>query len=50
MPFDVVRIRGSGRKILLSQHLHLEDAMVKASHRQGAVIVDERGRVVPYDH
>ena len=48
MSYKVIRIRGSNQRIL-SEHLHLDDAKVKARNIRGTVITDPQGKVVPYD-
>ena len=45
MPYKVVRIRGSGRRILLSEHLHLTDAQLKASKVRG-IVTDAQGKII----
>lgn len=48
--YKVYRIRRTGKQVLVSEHLHLDDAKVKASHLRGQVVVtDPRGVAVPYD-
>ena len=48
MTYRVIRIR-NGHKVVFSEHLTLPDAKIKAQHIRGTVIVDQHGKVVPYD-
>lgn len=45
MPWYVHKIR-KGKTVLLSEHLHLEDAKLKAARLKGTVVTDEHGTVV----
>ena len=47
--YKVIRIRRGGTQQVVSEHLRLDDAERKAGYIRGAVIVDNKGVVVPYD-
>ena len=46
--YTVLKVRRQGQQVI-SEHLHLSDAILKATHVWGTVIVDQHGKVVPYD-
>lgn len=47
--FKVIKIRRGGQQQLVSEHYWLEDAERKAGFIRGAVITDDKGKVVPYE-